>query len=61
MSLVHDANGYYLFIGSDLVWSTTDNIVDGWDSVRLGFFAEQEASVRNLTYSTDISGYNTNT
>ena len=60
MSLVHNANGYYLFIGSDLVWSTTDNIVDGWDSVRLGFFAEQEASVRNLTYSTDISGYNTN-
>lgn len=61
MALVHNANGYYLFINGELVWSITGNeaaaITDGWGEVNLGIFAEQETSVKNLTYSTDIGSY----
>lgn len=61
MSFVHNANGYYLFMGDALVWSATGDgaaaITANWEEVNLGLFAEQESSVRNITYSTDISGY----
>lgn len=61
MALVRNANGYYLFIMGELVWSATGDdaaaIANGWDNVYLGLFAEQETSVRNIKYSTDISGY----
>lgn len=64
MALVHNANGYYLFINNELVWSATGEdaeiITSDWEEVNLGIFAEQEASVKNLTYSTDISSYNVN-
>lgn len=61
MALVHNQNGYYLFINGELVWSVTGDdavaITSGWEEVNLGIFAEQESSIRNLTYSTDISSY----
>ena len=60
LSLVHNANGYYVFVNDYLIRTITDDIVEGWDAVRLGLFGEQETAFSNLNYSTDISGYNIN-
>lgn len=61
LAVIHVNGEYMMFInGSYLCAITGDdaaNLTNGWGSVRLGFYAEQEATIENWNYSTDVSKY----
>ncbi len=61
MALVHADSGYYLFLNGTAICGITgqeaQDLTNGWGSIRPGFYAEQEATFENWSYSADISGY----
>ncbi len=61
MTLLHTGGEYHLLVNGITVCAITGdaaaNLTSGWESVRLGFYAEQEATFENWSYSTDVSKY----
>ena len=60
-ALVHKGGKYGMFINGTYICAITGdeaaNLTNDWGSVRLGFYAEQEATIENWNYSTDVSKY----
>ena len=61
LAVVHFNGEYRMFINGVYLGAITGdvaaNLTNGWDSIRLGFYAEQEATIENWNYSTDVSKY----
>ena len=61
LAVVHVNGEYRMFINGSylcaIAGDTAANLTSGWGSVRLGFYAEQEATIENWNYSTDVSKY----
>ncbi len=61
LAVVHFNGEYRMFINGVYLGAITGdvaaNLTNGWGSVRLGFYAEQEATIENWSYSTDVSKY----
>ena len=61
LAVIHANGEYMMYINGTYLCGITGeeaaNLTNGWGNVRLGFYAEQGATIQNWNYSTDVSKY----